>query len=55
MEMDPKALALFTQGYENIISGLRQLGYDVDDDNFKDTAARAAKGLHELVHDQKQV
>ncbi|HWO25923.1 MAG TPA: GTP cyclohydrolase I [Kofleriaceae bacterium] len=32
-----------------------QLGFDVDDPNFADTAARAAKGFHELVHDQQQV
>ncbi|HEY5937794.1 MAG TPA: GTP cyclohydrolase I [Kofleriaceae bacterium] len=32
-----------------------QLGYDVGDENFADTAARAAKGFHELVHDQRQV
>ena len=55
MEFDPKALALFTEGYGKIIEGVRQLGYDVDDDNFKDTGARAAKALHELVNDQKQV
>lgn len=55
MEFDPKALALFTQGYEKIIEGLQQLGYDVTDPNFVETAARAAKGFHELVHDQKQV
>lgn len=55
MDLDPKALALFTQGYEKIIEGLKALGYDVDDPNFRETAARAAKGFHELVHDQKQV
>ena len=55
MELDPKALALFTEGYGKILEGLDHLGYDVDDENFKDTARRAAKGLHELVHDQKQV
>lgn len=55
LEFDPKALALFTEGYSKIIEGVRQLGYDVDDDNFKDTGARAAKALHELVNDQKQV
>ncbi|HEY1818000.1 MAG TPA: GTP cyclohydrolase I [Kofleriaceae bacterium] len=37
------------------MKGLARLGYDVDDENFRDTAARAAKGFHELVHDQKQV
>jgi GTP cyclohydrolase IA len=55
IEIDPEALALFTQGYDKILQGLGLLGYTVDDDNFKDTARRAAKGFHELVHDQKQV
>lgn len=54
-QLDPEALALFTQGYAQIIKGLARLGYNVDDENFRDTAARAAKGFHELVHDQKQV
>src|SRR5207244_11795163 len=40
---------------EKIIEGLARLGYDVADPNFTDTAQRAAKGLHELIHDQKQV
>lgn len=55
MELDPKALALFTEGYEKIIEGLSHLGFDIGDPNFIDTAKRAAKGLHELIHDQKQV
>ena len=55
MEFDPKALQLFTEGYEKIIEGIGRLGFDVTDPNFADTAKRAAKGLHELVHDQKQV
>ena len=55
IELDPEALALFTQGYDKIIEGLTRLGYTTEDDNFKGTAARAAKGFHELVHDQKQV
>jgi len=53
--LDPEALALFTEGYDKILQGLTRLGWDVADDNFRDTAARAAKGFHELVHDQKQV
>ena len=52
MELDQKALALFTEGYTKILEGIGHLGYDVKDDNFEDTAARAAKGLHELIHDQ---
>jgi GTP cyclohydrolase I len=55
MELDPKALALFTQGYDKILEGLTVLGFDVRDANFADTARRAAKGFHELVHDQAQV
>jgi GTP cyclohydrolase I len=49
MELDPKALALFRDGYDKIMAGLAHLGYDVADENFADTAARAAKGFHELV------
>lgn len=55
MDLDPKALDLFTQGYDKILEGIGLLGYDVKDENFIDTAKRAAKGLHELIHDQKQV
>lgn len=55
MELDPKALALFTEGFQKILEGVGQLGFDVGDPNFTDTAARAAKGFHELVHDQRQV
>jgi len=55
MDLDPKALAHFEQGYQQIVEGLRVLGYNVDDENFVGTAARAAKGFHELVHDQNQV
>ena len=53
MELDRKALALFTEGYTKILEGIAQLGFDTSDANFADTAARAAKGLHELIHDQK--
>lgn len=52
MELNAKALALFTEGYQKILQGIETLGFDVTDDNFAETAARAAKGLHELVHDQ---
>jgi GTP cyclohydrolase I len=55
MEPDPEALKLFTEGYEKIIQGIGKLGFDVGDPNFLETAQRAAKGLHELIHDQKQV
>lgn len=55
MDLDPKALALFQQGYDKILEGIGILGFDTTDENFVGTAARAAKGLHELIHDQKQV
>jgi GTP cyclohydrolase I len=55
MDLDPAALALFTEGYDKILQGLARLGYDTKDDNFTGTAKRAAKGLHELVHDSHQV
>jgi len=55
MELDSKALTLFTEGYTKILEGIGQLGYDITDENFAETAARAAKGFHELVHDQRQV
>jgi GTP cyclohydrolase IA len=55
MELDPEALALFKDGYVKILAGLERLGYDVKDANFAATPARAAKGLHELVHDARQV
>jgi GTP cyclohydrolase I len=49
MDLDPKALALFREGYDKILEGLGVLGYKTDDENFRDTAGRAAKGFHELV------
>lgn len=49
MDFDPKALALFREGYDKILEGLKQLGYQTDDENFTETAQRAAKGFHELV------
>ena len=55
MEPNPKAQQLFEEGYRKILEGLGALGYDVNDDNFRETARRAAKGFHELVHDHNQV
>jgi GTP cyclohydrolase IA len=55
MELDPKALALFTAGYQSILEGISRLGFDITDENFADTASRAAKALHELILDQNQV
>lgn len=55
MELNPKAMALFTEGYQKILEGIGVLGYDTSDDNFRDTAGRAARGFHELIHDSGQV
>jgi GTP cyclohydrolase IA len=55
MELDPQALSLFTEGFQKILEGISRLGFDTTDENFAATAARAAKGFHELVHDQAQV
>ena len=55
MELNPKALALFTEGYTKIVEGLGVLGFDIEDENYTETAKRAAKGFHELCHDQPQV
>jgi GTP cyclohydrolase IA len=55
MELDPEALALFKEGYDKILQGLGKLGYDISDENFRETPARAAKGFHELIHDENQV
>lgn len=55
MQLDPSALSQFTEGFQKILEGLATLGYDTSDDNFKDTAARAAKGFHELCLGHKCV
>lgn len=43
-----KAQELFQQGFGKILEGLAQLGYDIHDANFIDTAARAARGFGEM-------
>ena len=43
------AMKKFLDGYRLILDGIGDLGYDVSDDNFKDTAKRAAKALAELT------
>ena len=56
MERNPAALAKFEQGYQKILEGMKDLGYAVDtDENFAGTAARAARGLAELVLDHASV
>ena len=56
MELNQKALDLFHEGYQKILQGLQELGYDTDNDaNFAGTALRSAKGFHELVLDRRNV
>jgi GTP cyclohydrolase I len=44
------AQALFEEGFRKIIDGLGQLGYQVKtDENFRDTAVRAARGFAEMT------
>ena len=51
-----KAQALFTEGYTKILAGLNELGYPTrTDENFAETATRAAKGMSELVHCSDEV
>ena len=56
MDRSKAALAKFEQGYDKILEGLKELGYQPDtDENFAGTAARSARGLAELVLDQSVV
>jgi GTP cyclohydrolase I len=40
---------LLGQAYDLILEAFGRMGYDIHDDNFRDTGPRAAKGLLELV------
>ncbi|HEU5056834.1 MAG TPA: GTP cyclohydrolase I [Kofleriaceae bacterium] len=56
MEHSKAALAKFTEGYQKILEGLKDLGYQTDvDENFAGTAQRSARGLAELVLDRRAV
>jgi GTP cyclohydrolase IA len=56
MDRSKAALAKFTEGYEKILEGLKDLGYATDvDENFAGTALRSARGLAELVLDRGRV
>lgn len=56
MDKRDQAVDLFEEGYDKILEGLQTLGYDPDnDENFAGTARRAAKGLSEIVRDQRAV
>jgi GTP cyclohydrolase IA len=56
--MDKQSIALrkFEEGFKAILDGMKELGYRAEDDpNLVDTAARAARGLAELVLDHEEV
>ena len=56
MEPSKTALAKFTEGYQKILEGMKDLGYPIDsDENFAGTAPRSARGLAELVLDRERV
>lgn len=42
-------------GFENIVKGIGELGYDINDDNFKGTDERAARGFLQMVLPKKEV
>jgi GTP cyclohydrolase I len=54
MDRKQRALELFTEGYQRILAGLDELGYQTaSDGNFTDTAPRAARALTELIADRE--
>ena len=56
MAAHDEAVALFEKGFDQILAGLSKLGFDTENDaNFAGTAARAARGLGQLVLDQEDV
>ncbi len=53
MEENSKAYRLFEEGYQKILEGISALGYPTEsDENFADTAPRAARGLTDLIVDR---
>jgi GTP cyclohydrolase I len=56
--MDKRSAALqkFEEGYQKILEGMTELGYSAaTDPNLEGTAARAARGLAELLLDHEEV
>jgi GTP cyclohydrolase I len=49
-DTDPRVLALLTEGYTRVLTAMGLMGYPVGtDDNFSETAARAARATAEMV------
>jgi len=47
---DPAILALLEEGYDKVLQAIGMMGYPIGhDDNFTETAARAARALAEMV------
>ena len=54
MKSNPKAQELIEQGFEYIIRGIGELGYQPDSDpNFAGTAGRAARAMSDLIADRE--
>ena len=49
------AQKLFYEGYSKILEGLATLGYDIKDENFNETAARAARAMAEMARGTDEV
>jgi GTP cyclohydrolase I len=47
--------ALLLRGYEMILEALKLMGYDTSEDNFCDTAARAARAVTELIRPVSEI
>lgn len=53
--MNQSAYDKFLAGFQLIIEGIEEQGYDPkSDDNFRETAARAAKGFAEIIQDKRE-
>lgn len=46
---------LLGRAYDLILQAFGKMGYDIHDDNFRDTGPRAAKGLLEMVHSMSEI
>lgn len=52
---DSQAHALLISAYQQILEAYRLMGYNTEDDNFRDTAVRAAKAAQELVRPTAEI
>jgi GTP cyclohydrolase IA len=47
--------SLLEQGYQQIVEEIGNLGYNIRDDNFRDTSARCAKAVLEVVWSKESI